>query len=237
MRPNVQDRVEKVVMLNKFNFLDWKMEVKLLCLRKQAKTEEEKFAWMFQTLPEGYKRIVLKVAQEEEIKKEDEDAKIYTASLKKLEEVLEKTNVIKEAEKIENEERAKDEIKRLRIEECKYNIEEYYKRFDRAIARATLRGCKWNEEFVKRLFAKGCSGHKDLSSRCDLIHLEEVEDYHGLKIIYDDIIQEKRKRYDNKFKQVHYNRKSGESFYTKGKNKKKLSKICSKIGQNLREMQ
>jgi hypothetical protein len=48
---------EMFLILNKYNFDDWIFELENLCERKQAETEQAKFAWLVKTVNSSDKRI------------------------------------------------------------------------------------------------------------------------------------------------------------------------------------
>jgi hypothetical protein len=92
---------------------------------------------------------------------------------------------------------------------CSYDLDEYYKRFDRCVVAAQNIGCDLTENYLMKLFAKGCSDHRDLKSRADMVHLElkdEISTYTDLKHLYDSLIKKKKKVTPDSGKN-HYNSK------------------------------
>jgi hypothetical protein len=51
---------EILLLLDKFNYDEWKFELDNLCRRKKATTEENKFAWLVRTVNSSDKRIIMK---------------------------------------------------------------------------------------------------------------------------------------------------------------------------------
>ena len=79
------------------------------------------------------------------------------------------------------------------------------------------------------MFAKGCSSHKDLNRRTDIVHLEDpqkITNYHDLKYLYEEII-------DGNQSQKHQSRKSGINFYTSNATIKCHS--CGKKGRKMKD--
>jgi len=56
---------ETTTMLNKYEFEEWLFELQLLCVRRKAESDEERFAYLIKTLPNSYKRIVMDVYNSE----------------------------------------------------------------------------------------------------------------------------------------------------------------------------
>jgi hypothetical protein len=53
-----------IVILNKYNFLDWKFGLENLCERKLAVTEKAKFAWMVKTLNSSDIQLIMRYESE-----------------------------------------------------------------------------------------------------------------------------------------------------------------------------
>jgi hypothetical protein len=64
---------ESYLRLNKYNNEDWLFELKLLCTRKKAESDEETFAYIVKTLPTSYKRIVMGVYKDHEAEEKQGD--------------------------------------------------------------------------------------------------------------------------------------------------------------------
>ena len=115
----------------------------------------------------------------------------YTWAVETLRKLFAHGNANDEEKVFELREAAKDRIKAIRIADCSYSLDEFYKRFDRSVVTALNIGCELSEQYLIKLFAQGCAEHKDLSSRASIIHLESKEDiknYTDLKILYDTLI-------------------------------------------------
>ena len=72
-------------------------------------------------------------------------------------------------------EKAKDKIKEITINHCSYDIEEFFKRFDRVVMNARSIGCVLTDTYLITLFAEGCSSQRAFESRTAIVHLEPEE--------------------------------------------------------------
>jgi hypothetical protein len=177
-----------------------------LCQRKQATDEKAKFAWLVKTVNTSDKRMIMKYKTDSIVirRKVEVDGSAvwqdiiiygrdhpYTWAVETLRKLFAHGNANDEEKVFELREAAKDRIKAIRIADCSYSLDEFYKRFDRSVVTALNIGCELSEQYLIKLFAQGCAEHKDLSSRASIIHLESKEDiknYTDLKILYDTLI-------------------------------------------------
>ena len=100
-------------------------------------------------------------------------------------------------------ESAKDNIKKIRISDCSYDLDEYYRRFDTSVVAALNIGCDLPEYYLITLFVEGCSEHRALAERTQLIHLES-NNYTDLKALYADLISKKSGKKANDSARSHY---------------------------------
>jgi ribosomal protein L34E len=220
MRPIVADmdtNKEMFLILNKYNFHDWKFELENLCQRKQASTEYAKFAWLVRTLNSADKRLVMKyekesvqVVNEEKVSIIEGKKQPYGWAVEILRRLMTERNASTPDQLFEQQERAKDRIKEIKIADCSYDINEYFKRFDRAVVAARAIGVDFTERYLIKLFADGCLPHKDLKSRASMVHLEPpaIHNYIDLKIMYEELIpKEQRIRNVQETGRNHFNKK------------------------------
>jgi hypothetical protein len=78
MRPKLghgrqEQAKQSYLMLNNYNYEECGFELKLLCTRKKAESEEERFAYLVKTLPTSYKRIVMGVYKDHEAEEKQGD--------------------------------------------------------------------------------------------------------------------------------------------------------------------
>jgi len=207
MRPN--SAMEETLILNNYNFHDWEFELEALCSRNKAIDQISRFSWLSQTLNSSDKRLIMKyktesITVERLVEGQMKEViiigaeKPYTWAI----EVLRKAKVRGNSKKVEDlftkRENAKDKIKALKISSCKYNLEEFYKRFDRAVVFASSIGCELPEKYLMKLFAEGVMEHKDLSARASMIdldlELETFQNFTELKDSYAQLIQTRSDR-------------------------------------------
>jgi hypothetical protein len=106
-------------------------------------------------------------------------------------------------------------------------LDEYFKRFDRAVLEAREVGCELIEQYLIKIFAQGCLTHKYLKDRAVIVHLEdnsEIQNYTDLKLAYENhwIANKEFKRFQNE---------SARSLYTKHHQKKKKKPKCYNCGE------
>jgi hypothetical protein len=80
-------------------------------------------------------------------------------------------------------ENIKGELKNLKIKTFKYDLDKFYTRFDKTVRHLETLGVKMKDDYVLGVFANGFSGHRDLKSRADLVHLET---HHNSRLLFYD---------------------------------------------------
>ena len=101
----------------------------MLCVRKKAESEEERFAYLIKTLPNSHKRIVMDVYNSE--KKPTES--MFKEAVELLKEKVAKRGQREEVDLEFLQRNIKGELKSLKIEIFKYDLEKFYARFDKTV--------------------------------------------------------------------------------------------------------
>lgn len=210
MRHMQEDYVsgDRMLILNKYNFHDWLFELKNLCLRKMAVDEFTKFAWLVRAVNNSDKRLIMRCEVERITgRRRDDDGKeeevviegkemSFTWAVERLKKMIVESNASNDVDaNFELREHLKDNLKRITIAKCNFDLDEYFKRFDRAVIAVLNVGCNLSENYLKKLFANGCLGHADLKSRAAIVHLEpdNIRSYVDLKIAYSSMVQPREK--------------------------------------------
>jgi hypothetical protein len=152
---------ERFLILTRHNFHDWEFELENLCERKKVDDEKGKYAWLIKTLNSSDKRLVMKyktgsiklLVTEVDEKNEENSREIeiigkdkpYKWAVEVLRKIYAQGNAMNEERLFEEQELAKDKIKTLNMASCSYDLDEYYKRFDRCVVAAQNIGCDLTE--------------------------------------------------------------------------------------------
>jgi hypothetical protein len=162
MRPTEESmNGERFLILTRHNFHDWEFELENLCERKKVDDEKGKYAWLIKTLNSSDKRLVMKyktgsiklLVTEVDEKNEENSREIeiigkdkpYKWAVEVLRKIYAQGNAMNEERLFEEQELAKDKIKTLNMASCSYDLDEYYKRFDRCVVAAQNIGCDLTE--------------------------------------------------------------------------------------------
>jgi len=202
----LEEAKESYLMLNKYNYEEWLLELTLLCTRKKAESDEERFAYLVKTLPTSYKRIVMGVYKDHEAeeKQRDQEMKVKRSLFDEAVMLL-KASVAQRRKKDETDlmllqENTKSVLKSFKIRNFKFDLEKYYARFDKTVTLLETIGVDMDKNYLLRIFANGCIEHRDLRTRGKIVPLESLTNYHELKIEYSSFLEAKELKQSGKAK-------------------------------------
>jgi hypothetical protein len=178
-------------MLNKYNYEECLFELKLLCTRKKAESDEERFAYLVKTLPTSYKRIVMGVYKDHEakVKRGDQERKVKRSLFDEAVMLL-KASVSQRGKKDESDlillqESTNSELKSLKLRNFKFDLEKYFARFDKTVRLLQTIGVDMDENYLLRIFGKGCIEHRDFRTRDELLHLVKWKNNELMRLLKD----------------------------------------------------
>lgn len=224
MRPSAREK-SKFTILDEYNYCDWLFDLDNLCQREKARTPEEKFAWLVETIPRHYLNViknddtdVSRIKVDGEVEAVEKSTDCYLWACLKLKSHIFDSGVEVSAVDLERKlEDAKERIKAVKIQNCNNDLNRYFVKFDDAVQYAKKLGVACSDEYLAFLFSEGVTAHKALEHRAALIDidLKKYRDYHSLKAFYSSLI-EKKGRESASTKNSHSG--SGKAHVSKSKN-------------------
>lgn len=184
-----------VTRLTAYNFVQWKHDIDMWCLRKGKTDENVKIAFLYAGLS-GVHSIMLRKAMAVETAKLDNDREYkpvlcvkvspYQWAMQYLQEIVMKGATT--SNKVLRIEQMRNELAQMRIESCNFDLRDLYERFQAKVTLLAELGVVIEEVVLALYFRRAVRNHRDLA----VISRVENEDLtvDELFIQYERIISE-----------------------------------------------